>query len=318
MSTYVSMAPYQATLPEVVRQHGCMVNAYADMLDGARQLKELARDAAHTQLYELEVRFGTLQPDGRFRAGVAPATMHFLEQCFDMGQHWKRVGDWHVINVYFHRSALPGDDRRLRTETTFPAAGSASAIKVETIVKERVRTIDLRTTLLAHRPSCMDQASDGKMAEDGMDVRVAISRETTIPDAQIPAAVQPTEVHIKERKCYYYDSRSVNEVTWVYTLTRRWTGATYAEAEAQRQSQVEPCCEVEIECVSAKLILSEPPRLAFNTLLVAHSVLKYIDRRFGNPDAYIMQPASGNMLWAQRRQGSGDPTTFRPVNPVPS
>jgi len=243
--------------------------------------------------YELELRFGL--SNSKFRAGVMPSMLDALERSFDCGTHWKRVEDWHVITSYMHSSSVPNDARVLRTEMDQRRDMPAGVPRATTIFKERDQVVDLRT--------CFKGAVDQTPA---VDVRIAVSRETAVPDSQIPEAVEPKEVHIKHRKCYYYSSRrcDTTEETWAYMLTKRWTGADFETAHRQQLDPQLAVHEIEVECVSRTLMLSDPiPTLTFNALLIAHSILAVIDGRCAQPADYCFSPVADEMLWRRDRTG---------------
>jgi hypothetical protein len=298
MKTTPAPAPYQEAIPRVVRDHNCMVPAYTHVRDLVRQLCTLTREAAHggpnSSKYELEMRFGTARGD--FVPGIPQTLMALVEQSFDLGTYWKSVSDWQVIQTYFHESAIPGDKRRLRTETCL----SPDGVAIDTICKERVRSTDLQTVAndLAHP----------------LDVRIAVSRETVVPAAQIPAIVVPSEVHIKERKSYWYVSKSTGtgRPTWLYTLTRRWSAPTMEEATLRQVRRDMPVCEIEVECVDHDMLLRETPdRIAFNVLHVVTQMLKALSPRCRNMDAYQLKPATD--LWTANRAPAESHNRGRPA-----
>lgn len=291
---------YTQTVPPEVAKYQCMVSAYPQALQSVHKLKELVRDCKPTDHYELELRFHTTRG-----LGVSSHVMDRLEASFNKSRHWSKVEDWHVVCTHYHASSIPDDQRELRTQIIFnPGAGDESAV-VNTEVKKTVQNLDLVTESIAAQAA----GNEGEMK-----IRVALARESVVPKEHIPAETQSTKVHIKERKCYYYTSKSLSmdaldqrhEPTWMYCLTRRWTGMTYVEAQTNKMRRRESAiCEIEVELLNpaAMLQVQCPERVAFSILQIAHGILNFMDdSRFGNPQMYSLQPTNTNLLWAKNRQ----------------
>lgn len=280
---------FSSNVPGYLNKLPCAKHAWLDVtgvVDTAR-VSVYEMNNSHN-FVELEIRFGK-RAQG-FQPGIPLAAFTALEQQFDSGRDWVRVVDWHNISVFMHNSSIPGDTRVLRTEVTYPP-GCTESKRTECMHKELITNHDYRTVPLGMKEN--ENATN--------DIRLALNVEHAVPESDIPTGVSPTAVHLKVRKCYYYAPTGCDTPVWCYVLTKRWVGATYYEALAQKQTEP-PIYEMEIECLSSEYILSkESGRIAAVILYKACDVLNIIDATLSDRSSYIIEPINNHLLWTRPR-----------------
>jgi hypothetical protein len=165
---------------------------------------------------ELEARLGRCV-NGRFVPGVDRAYMHALVKSLDdttnVASHsegrWDEVEDF----LFQHRG------QRLRTRVSF----ADGEVRPQSVCK----TVLSSLTLMTHR----------------WDVRVSLSRETTVPNQDLPSVCRTDHVRIKQMRAF-----EVTTSPFRMDCAMVWSGSVRSEAE-QRQTSENPTFEVECEFV---------------------------------------------------------------------
>lgn len=280
---------YNTALPKYLERLPCAKHAWPDVVS----VIDSARTSIHNMMssqstfVELEMRFGRRMQG--FEPGISEQAFMALEKRFDSGREWVRKIDWHNINVFFHSSSLPGDRRKLRTEVTFFPTGSEETKRVESTHKELVCNHDYRTVPL----SVLDR--------DPVDIRIALNVERAVSATDVPDTVEPTAVHLKTRKCYYYAPTGYDTPVWCYVLTKRWTGSTLQDAKIA-QANILPVYEMEIECLCPAYLTSlDPGHVAAKMLFKACDVLDIMVPELSDRASYIIEPTRNNMLWSRSK-----------------
>lgn len=283
-------AEYASHLPAYLDELPCAKHAWSDVVDAIKTARTAIQGAGDDEYVELELRFRLGTPAGHFQPGVPAEAFAALEKRLDSGRDWSEVTPWFNIQTAFHGSSVPGDTRKLRTETRYPPTCDrvAEGVAITSIQKELVQNRDYRTVALG-------MAADGNPAE----IRVALNIERPVASALLPDDVQTSSVHVKERKCYFYAPTGCTNAVWCYMLTRRWTGGTYREARTAKDN-LPPVCEVEIECIDPSYLLSKDPgKTAVKLLGKACDLLGIMSTDLRDKKAFIIEPSGGPMLWAR-------------------
>jgi hypothetical protein len=214
--------------------------------------------------FEVEARFGTLSADGRnmFQPGVPRS---FFEQCLATVStygDWQRVTDWAESHDYYYELAPHPEDLRgqsllVRTSVDFqmlptPAEdGATSRITTRHMCKSARDKQDFRYT--------PDVITNRSLTHPGMDIRVSLNMEETVPSDSIPTRVAPKYVRIKNRRSYIYQPAYAKRPLWSIDFTKCWTAATRSEAE-RRQRAGQTIYEMEIECLDPYIFLTDATR----------------------------------------------------------
>lgn len=272
-----------------IANYPCFHSAWEDVCCVMRAAQSAVSDNDRSGKHgniELEARFGVMEAD-RFIPGIDISILSQIEQMFDSGKDWANTDGWFTSTVYYHPSSIPGDPQPIRTETRIGKEGMI----VESIRKKVVSVNDYRTQSRA--PSTKPSQAD---------VRIAISTERPVTKDELPETTQPTSVHIRVRKMYYYVPTNCNEHTWVYVLTKRWVGTSYEDALRNRK-EMDPICEVELECTSPQYIMStQYDHLAVKMLLKIYDIMKSIDVKLSNPRSFVLEPPNLISLWKKPSQ----------------
>jgi hypothetical protein len=169
---------------------------------------------------EIEIRLGKTGPNA-FAPGVSKDTFDALERDF-LSLSLSTTDRWEEVVDFFHAHRREGKVRtRVRYDTT------DMRIWPEHVAKRTAVSI----TVARH-----DDPEEG--------ARIAAARERPVHDVE-PACL-PTHVRIKQRRTFS-DVRD-GRVTWVYELSKTWSGRTRNAAEYE-QVHGEPVYEVECELV---------------------------------------------------------------------
>ena len=279
------VAEFASNLPEQLNDLPCAKHAWAD----ATKVIETAQSSIHRMgsshnFVELEVRFG--KSGSTFCPGVTEEAFRNLEARLDSGREWHRTVDWHNITSYIHPSAIRGDTRKLRTEITYPPGCDAEQPPpIECTNKVRITKHDYHTVPL------------GGVDQKSVDMRWALSVEHGVIE-DVPVTTEPTAVHLKVRKCYYYAPTRCNQPAWCYALTMRWTASTLLDALVRKKTSP-PVYEVELECCFPEYLLQKDPgKLSVKMLSKTCDILQILDPvHLPDPTSYIIEPTSGSMLW---------------------
>lgn len=188
-----------------------------------RALRREASLPATLGQLELEMRFGTLQANGHFVAGVP------LQQYEEVARQLQKFGGWEAVTndgeaVIYHY-LLPGSREPLRT-TTVADHPSGHLVRHET--KQR-----LLGQKFGHTPRDLRQR--------GFDWRLSLSRERRVPAESIPGLLNPEHVRIMQRNSY-------QRGRWRYDLSIVWSGRTHDEAERCQTVTGVTQFELEVEC----------------------------------------------------------------------
>lgn len=285
------MQAYTSSAPAYLDQLPCARHAWSDVVDAICTARTTIQAAADNEYVELEMRFRLGAPAGHFQPGVPEEAFAALEERLDSCRDWASITDWHNIQTSFHGSSVPGDTRRLRTESCFPPKrDNLAEVVITSVQKELVQNRDYRTV-------AMGMSLNGVPAE----IRVALNIERTVPPVMLPDDVETSSVHVKERKCYYYAPTGCSSPVWCYMLTRRWTGSTFREARKAKDA-FPPVCEVEIECIDPSYLLSKDPgKTAVKLLGKACDLLGIMSADLRDQTGFILEPSGGPMLWARHK-----------------
>lgn len=281
---------YISEQPAFVGKLPCAKHAWSDVTDVVRTLRSSIESASDQDSFvEMEMRFRMGQHMGThgFQPGVSLKAFEALEERFDTGRDWAKTVNWHNIHVYFHSSSVPGDARRLRTEVTFDPDDPTHP-KITHTQKELIGNYDYRLVPLS-------------VTIDTADLRIALNVEHNIQPSAVPIDVEPSAVHVKCRKCYYYAPTDRKTPVWCYMLTKRWTGSTLEDAMLAKEHH-EPVCEVELECMCPDYVRSKDPgRLSINMLHKACDIFGILDRRLADRSSYMIEPTRNAMLWSREK-----------------
>lgn len=275
-------AAFSFTYPPYVERLPCAKSAWPDVtsvLDSSRRAVN-----ENGSGIELELRFGQKGLNG-FEPGVSQAAFQTLETRFDTGRDWARVSEWVNVHTYMHPDV--SGQKELRTEVIY---NTNTAVSPVTIQKQKIVSHDYRITSLT-----------ASVLNTSVDMRIAISHEMPVPDAEIPQEIMPTAVHIKERKSYFYAPTGYDTPVWCYMLTKRWTGPTLAAVLATRHGGKPPIYEIELECVYPPYLLSkEPGQIAIKLLYKACDMLELIEPNLRDRSSFLIEPSTNNMLWLRK------------------
>ena len=279
-------ATYSAHVPQYMDKLPCAKHAWPDVVDIIKSARQSLQSMNKSHDFvELELRWG--RREHGFQPGVTKEAFDALEARFDTGRDWAKKTQWHNISVFFHTSNLPGDHRKLRTEITFFPEDHPETKRVECTYKETVCNHDYRTVALASaNPSAAD-------------LRIALNIEHAIPESDIPEICEPTLVHLKTRKLYYYAPTGYEQPVWCYVLTKRWVGRTLLDAK-RAQATEPPVYEIELECLNPEYLSAfDPGQVAAKLLFKACDVLEII-RPMDRSD-FVIEPIKNSMLWSRNK-----------------
>lgn len=270
---------YNTTLPPYMHKLECGKNSFDDIADAIKEGCEIIStiDRGKT-FFEFELRFG--QHESGFMPGVKRGQFYAVERRLDSGRDWAEIHDWHYINAYQHPSSIAGDVRKLRTEIIF---GGPHGNSNTTIYKELVSNFDYKVIPM-------------KSHEPDLGMRIAFNLEHKVTEG-IPDLTEPTCVHRKERKCYYYTPTNHKTPVWCYVLTKRWVGKTYIEAYKASKTK-EPTYEIELECVCMDYLLSmNNGQVATKFLYKACDIIHMLSPGFKDYKDYMIEPFRKSFLW---------------------
>lgn len=279
------VSPFTFSYPAYVERLPCAKSAWPDVMSVLDSSRRAVNE--NSTAVELELRFGHKTAQG-FEPGVSQAAFQALETRFDTGRDWARVEDWVHVHAFMHPDV--SGQKELRTEVIFD---SPSAMTPKTIQKQKMVTHDYCIT------SLLSETNNHHTAP--LDLRLAVSKELSTPDEEIPQETVPKAVHLKERKCYYYAPTGYDTPVWCYMLTKRWTGPTMAAVLTTRNSGKPPTYEVELECVYTPYLLSkEPGQIAMKLLYKVCDMLELIDPALRDRSTFLIEPSTNNMLWVRK------------------
>lgn len=275
--------------------HEGAVRSVAALVSLARAKLE-DRTLPHGSVVELEVKWGTLPParadvregGARFVAGVPLECLGILADDFQRYAGWSQVHASREVVQTFHEdkmkrpmrvSTYPNDRARSRAwasegkqqggagAASTPVAVDPAPLVVDRIYKERLGDVALR---------CDRRAADMQ----GLDISVAASVETPVPDHLVPCVVGPPDMYVRRKQTAGYE-RTGASGTWRYDLSVVTEGRAHADAFQNRRIHG----EVEVEVVDLAALLrfysgadDRPERASSRTeaevdILVAREVL---------------------------------------------
>jgi hypothetical protein len=212
-------------------------------------------DAAQAHV-ELEARLGRIV-DGQFRSDVGVHSFREILRLLESFPRWSRVDRWEESQDVFYympldRVRMPAlqsaqEPKRLLVRTTATPSPTGRGLKTTHVVKHRMHHVDLRLHLL-DLVACVDNTLENSPAVP-VDMRVVSSIEATVPIELVPLAVQPHLVRIKQRKRFFLSSVGMRQESFVFDLTRVFSGKTKSEAEARQRSGQVSSHEIECECL---------------------------------------------------------------------
>lgn len=218
--------------------------------------------------FELEARFGTIANDGRntFQPGVTREFLEHCLQCVSLYEDWKAVKDWEQTHDYYyelppHPEDLRGKGILVRTSVSFVKEGGDEEAHIVTkhMCKHVRDKYDFRYVSGA-------RFAGAHMPHPGMDIRVGLNFEETIPAdsvaTNIPPRVQPKFVRIKNRKSFIYQPAHSAVPLWSIDFTKSWSAATRSEAELKQKSG-QTVYEIEVECLDPYMYMNDPRRDQF-------------------------------------------------------
>jgi hypothetical protein len=245
----------------------------ADLIASARV--HMISDCAGNSELELEARLGKIQGT-HFDPNVGHAAFCSILQLLESYQRWARVQPWQESQDVFFTMELPAEltelgktvSAQVRTSVEADASGE---MHIKHITKRRLGNVDMEMQAM-DAGSCALSISRDQVG--GYDARVSASLEKAVPAEMLPLAVSPELVRIKQRKRFFLSSLGVESETFSFDLSIVYTGKSRSEAEYRQNHQIDPCFEVEIECLRpTQYLLSsggEDIMLALSLILKCH------------------------------------------------
>lgn len=200
------------------------------MTEFAAQLTEVVNHYksakhVHGKHVELECRFGLVKDDNHFESRISKQQAQQLIRSFCESKTMHSSNYWQEIHDYYFY-ASPSDSVPIRCSSI--ANTNTLNIESTNIKKQRLHIVHCKTNTY-------------------LDTRTALSIESPVRDQDMPIITKPHAVCIKQRRVFTYKSSNEQyECTWMYCVTKRWTGASKTAAEQLRMTE-EPKYELEIE-----------------------------------------------------------------------
>lgn len=204
---------------------------------------------------ELELRMGTLSPDGRFCPGVPAELFASMYLKFPMSQDEQSYMPWFAdegIKQTFDYFYTAGDDETIRDRVHFVGGGGAGESNNTQGRQQILEHIAKKTVCLAD----IELTSSSSSEEDDEEptplvFRVALATEHTRAPNTLPSSTRPTLVRLKHTHSFRYTPRDMDQECWRFIFTQVWVGKTTAEAETAFKLYTEAPAvhEVEIECL---------------------------------------------------------------------
>lgn len=198
--------------------------AIADVLPVVIRMLERMRSLPRPDELELELRFGVMTPDGRFKPGVTRELMETVIGRLQTNAACA-VGEWTEHEDYFYQATVGGVSRKVRTRVQYDA---------DEFGIERTHTLKKR---LAHTTL---RAGDAAL-------RIALSRETPVHAKDIPTCASTSHVRIQQRKTIRWSRVPASSPPWSYEFSLTWAGETRSKAESLRAGGAAAVHEFEIE-----------------------------------------------------------------------
>lgn len=245
--------------------------------------------------FELEARFGTIQNDGKhtFKPGVSLEFLQSSLQTVSTFTGWHpQSTDWNETHDFYYE--LPPDPEDLRGQGQLVRTSVSFDQKFKTEVTSTTTTTSLEESTppqhgVTHMCKQLRDKQDFKyhsvspsaswmqQLPSGLDVRVSLNLEETVPLNSVPSRVNVNPpsasssattsnresylkyVRIKNRKSFVYQPDDAPHPIWSIDFTKSWSGATYTQAEL-RQKANETLYEIEVECLDPYAYMSAAPK----------------------------------------------------------
>lgn len=241
------------------------------LFDTACQMAESFRASANTTTIEveLEAKFGTYDINtGYFTPGVSESLFSAIHAALASCNRWHTPAVEQTVVDY---SFVVEPKIPLRTRvSSMSTSSSPQTTTVDTVHK---CTIDRHTYIL--QPTMEQQHTI-----EPLGIRVSLCTEEHPHPDKLPEVVRPTLVRIKQKWTYLYK-------TWMFELSKVYTGKTYSDAERLVSAKTPSSFEVEIECTDVVATRQLHPHSAYASLSL---LLKCMDLIPYQPNEYLLMP----------------------------
>lgn len=229
---------WQIEMPDYVKKYPQLLHAIPRVHNMLNQMSSSSSATALEGHYELEARFGTLSTDGKhsFESGVPQSFMDHCLTTVSTYAGWQCVKDWEESHDYYYELAPDPEDLR----------GKGILVRTSVSFDNKMQTAHICKQVKDKQDFRFNGASF--MSSIGMDIRVSLNFEETVPVDSIPSKIQPKHVRIKNRKSYLYQPSHADKPLWSIDFTKMWCGATRTEAELKQKNK-HTIYEIEIECL---------------------------------------------------------------------
>ena len=211
----------------------------AHCIHNTADIVNLIRRSPTMKTMELEARLGSYDTaTNSFKAGISRQKMDDIIQSMHESSFITGDAEWSEEQDFFYKH----QGRNLRTRVQFDS--NNMEIISTTIEKKNIRHLD-----------CITSYGDN-------DIRISLKNELPVTQSNIPTAVNPDFVRIKQRKRF----RSENS-KWAFDFTMSWSGRNKDEAELSQQTN-EPLFELECELVDNTIFNEKTDEYIATSLLL--------------------------------------------------
>lgn len=214
------------------------------------KLIDVMRQDKNVDQIELEARLGKIE-NNKFINGITRSKMDNIIQIMQHSSSMYVLQEWqeeHDIFFMFENSEY-------RSRVQFNS--DLMTISSNTIKKVNLGKLDIH-------------------ASEGEDMRISLKKEIPIHIENIPHAVNPSYVRIKQRKSFKCENSD-----WRFDFTLSWEGKTKDDAEIKQQT-CEPTFEFECELTNHNILQKKS-----NEYIATSLLLKMCDF---SPKNIILQP----------------------------